>query len=453
MGVVVAKKNLSQEIKPYGLNPLFETIVAELATSRPSFWGRVGHEIDPDRFSDKGAQLCLRACKAISAEGSPPSHPAIVLQRVQSWLEAGKISGEEMTLATTLCTAAIEDAGAFNEESIIGELAPTLKRALQKVALESGFQAFGKRGDLEQAEKLLSRAKRIGVSDVSIGSQLGVGSVDAVVSLNKAILRSTGIEELDSELRGGIRRATMTIITGSTGTGKSMFIDHFVSCAVSEKTTCALATLELSEEDHHARIIGNLCDLPYDDIQRYPEIATEAKTRMEALYEDGVVAFCTVKSFTAGACSVEDIDLWLDAEEMVHRVKIDVVCVDYAQLLSASSHARNAARHEQLTEIAKDLRALAVRRNVWLLSPNQANGEGMDAKKTKVIQNHHVAESKGIPKNADYHITINPRDDGATVLYHIAKNRYGASYADVGPVPHEFEKGRASPITRKGWAW
>jgi hypothetical protein len=75
----------------------------------------------------------------------------------------------------------------------------------------------------------------------------------------------------------------------------------------------------------------------------------------------------------------------------------------------------------------------------------------MDTRKTKRIQNHHSAESKGIPKNADYHITINPRDDGETVLLHIAKNRYGKSYGDVGPFAHEFEKGRISQITRRGW--
>lgn len=447
----MAKKKITDEVRPYGLHPSFETIVAELAATRPSFWGRVGHEIDPDRFVDKGARLCLRACKAIAAEGAPPSTPAIVLQRVYSWLEAGKVDGEELKLAREICDAATEDAAGFNEESVVRELAPALRRALQKTALESGIQAFGKRGDLEQAEKLLARAKRIGVSDISIGSRLTPQTVSNVADKNKTVLMSTGIEELDTELKGGIRRGTMFIVTGSTGTGKSMMVDHMITHAITHKMPSAIATLELSEEDHHARIIGNLCDLPYEDILRYTEVASEADRRMRAVCEDGLVAFCSVKYFTAGAATVEDIEQWLEMEEMVHNVKIEVLGVDYAQLLAASPHKKTAARHEALTEIAKDLRAMAVRRNLWLISPNQANGEGMDSKKTKILQNHHVAESKGVPKNADYHITINPRDDGASVLYHVAKNRHGPSYQDVGPLPHEFEKGRVVMIVRRGW--
>lgn len=451
--MVAKKKTITEEVAPYGLDPMFEVIVAELASSRPSFWGRIGHEIDPDRFTHKGAKLVLRACKAASAEGAPPAHPAVVLQRVRSWLEAGKVDATEYKEVKYICEAAIEDAAAYNEESIIKELAGPIKRVLEKTALESGFSAWGRRAELDQTERLLERAKRVGVTDISVGLHLGVATVQNVVDRNKTVLRGTGIDDLDLELRGGVRRGTMTIVTGSTGTGKSMFIDHMVAHAISQKTPSAIATLELSEQDHQARIIGNLCDVPYEDITRYPEVEQEASLRMNALIEDGIIAFCTVKYFTAGAATVADLEQWLDVEEMINGVKIEVLAVDYATLLAANPKTRNAARHEQITEIAKDLRALAVRRNLWLISPNQANGEGMDSKKTKILQNHHVAESKGIPKNADYHFTINPRDDGSTVVYHIAKNRYGVSNLDVGPLPHEFEKGRASSVVRRGWPW
>lgn len=444
----MAKKQT--EAKPYGLHPMFETIVAELSSSRPSFWGRVGHEIDPERISNKTAALFLRACKAIASDGHPPSTPILVLQRINSWHEQGKVDRKQLRAAQRLCEAALEDASAFNEEEIIAELAPKLRHDLEKKALEMGMDAFGKHGDQEQTSKLLARAKRIGLSNVSTGTRVTAAGVPQMAARTSMERISTGIDELDLEIGGGVKRGTMTIVTGSTGVGKSFFLDHFVANAISSKEPSAIATLELNEDDHYSRIVGNLTDLPYMDVVTYEEVTELANSRMMDLEQDGMLAFCSLKYFTPGAATVADIEEWLKAEEMMSGIRFTVLGVDYASLLAA---AKPKARHEELGDIAKDLRAMAVRRNLWLVSPNQANAEGMDPKKTKTLQNHHSADSKAIPKNADLHITMNPRDDDTAILYHVAKHRHGKQHGDAGPIPHDFDRGRLCHLQRRGFVW
>ena len=37
------------------------------------------------------------------------------------------------------------------------------------------------------------------------------------------------------------------------------------------------------------------------------------------------------------------------------------------------------------------------------------------------------------------------------MMFRVAKNRYGRSGEDIGPLPQEFEKGRVAPLIREGW--
>ena len=57
----------------------------------------------------------------------------------------------------------------------------------------------------------------------------------------------------------------------------------------------------------------------------------------------------------------------------------------------------------------------------------------------------------GLSRTADLVITLNPRDEGATLMFRIDKNRHGRGGEDIGPLPHEFEKGRVCPVYREGW--
>ena len=434
----------------YGLNAKFEQWCAELAACKPSFWGRAGHEVDPDRITDPDARLVFEACRAIATDSRPPAHPRLVLQRIQAWHQAGRVDADQLAGAADLLDAAEEDADGFDEDAVVHELAPILKKHVRKAAFEEGVQAFAKGGDLGKMESLLTRAKRIGDADISIGSKLSAAALPAIIAATITQRLSLGIEELDAETNGGAKRATLTVVTGGPKSGKSMFIDHQTANCIASAIPSAIATLELEEVDHHARIVGNLTDLDYDDILNYQDIQEESVKRMQVLEEDGLLSFCTVKWFPQHATTVADIEAWLDAEEAMHGVRIKYLGVDYYQLLAGE---KKAARHEELNEVAASLFNLAKKRDMWITTGNQASGQGMDTKKTKVLDNQHSGESKGITRTCDLHITLNNRDDMESILWHVAGNRYGPTGGSVGPLPVEFEKGRVAPAVRRGWPY
>lgn len=438
----------AKEVEKYGLDPLFERIVAEVASCQPTFWKRIGHELDPERFTQPIPKLVLEAIRAISFDSQPPSAPVIVAQRLTSWFADGRLDQDQVEEARELLADAIVDGPSFNADSIVGELAPILKRFMHKNALEKGYASFGKRGDLEEVEKILGRAKRLGVSEVSLGTNIKSSVMGGVVQRTTRQRFKLGIEELDAELRGGPRRGTFTLITGAPKSGKSMFVDHVIAEAISLATPSALASLELSEDDHYVRIVGNLTDTPYDDITRFPKSAKRAERRLRELEKEGVITFCTIKKFASGIATLQDIEEWLDLEEDRHKVKIEVLGIDYGQLLGSNT---KASRHEQLSEISMQAAELSQRRDLWLFMPAQATTEAMNAKKIKTIENQHTADSRGLPKACDLHITINPREEG--LVWNVAANRHGPQGEKVGPLGHDFERGRVAFVNRLGWLY
>jgi len=395
---------------------------------------------------DIGASIIIQACHAISAETGQPSVPLIVAQRLRRWHEEGKVAEDRLVYARALLTTAEANGDLPDPDAFADELAPVLRRIAEREALDAGFDAFGKKRDLTKMEALLAGSRRIGVTNTSAGLRIGTAALDQVFTVSRSPRLPTGIQELDAAMRGGVKRKTLSLVMGGPNDGKSCFLDQVVSEAISSKRPAALATLEMSSEEHHARILANLCDIPIDDAAEYEDSRKLLRERLELLEGDGFLAYCTVKDFTARATTVLDIEQWLDAEEQASGVKIPVLAVDYAALLCDPL---KKARHEEMTSIMESLRTLAVKRNLWLWSAHQTTGEGMD-KKTKRVDNAHAAESKGVPRTVDFIVTLNNRE-GAEVLFFISKNRGGERGQEVGPLPTDWGRGRIVMGRRDGW--
>lgn len=433
----------------YGLDSAFERIVAQLAATRPKFWTRIGHALDIECIENAAAKIVLKAVAAITENGQPPSASTIVRQRIRSWLDKGRLSTDEAKLALALLDDADEDADAFGTEEVVAELVPVVRRQMEKRALDEGLRAFGQQKDLTQISDILSQAYRLGSSEHSLGSRLGAASMEQIEYLRTLKRLPTGISELDAALAGGMERGSLGLFVGPTGSGKSMSLGHVGCNAATNGLSVAYATLELGVPHIFARLIGNLAAIPSEDILNDPRSMDTARKRMQLLEDRNMIGQTTVRYFTAHATTVDDLRDWLEEEEKASSRKIDLLCVDYATLLSEPS---KKLKHEELTSIAEKLRALAADKNIWIWSAAQSNAEAQH-RKTKKIDSHHTAGSMGLPRTADLVITLNPRDEGSTMMFRIAKNRYGRAGEDVGPLPHEFEMGRVSPVLREGWPW
>lgn len=431
----------------YGLDSLFERIVAQMAATNTEFFRRVGRHLVPEIFENNATKTIIQICRQIAErENKSSCSSVIVRQRLRAQHDAGKIAQDHLDECLELLDDADDDAGAFDVESILSELIPVLKRHAEKDALNKAIDSFSNRRGLDEVSELLESAKRIGADDRKLGSQLTSKVIEQIEKLRNTKKLGTGIFELDAALAGGLDRGSLGLFVGPTGSGKSMSLGHVASEAVTNQQNVAYATLELGEEYVHARIISNLTDLDWETIISSERMMREAQARLQKLEAQNLLGFCTVRYFTPNATTVDDIRRWVIEEEKAYDKKIDVICIDYAALLSAPQ--RN--KWEQLTEIAEKMRGLAADKKSWVWSAAQVKASAHD-KKNKKITSDQTAGSMGLSRTADLVVTLNPRDEGETIMFRIDKNRYGRGGEDVGPLPHDFSKGRVSPVYREGW--
>tara|TARA_A100001391_G_scaffold204653_3_gene201113 strand:+ start:4249 stop:5553 length:1305 start_codon:yes stop_codon:yes gene_type:complete len=428
----------------YGLDSEFERIVAALLVTRPKFYKRIIKQIDPASFQDEGASLVASLCRSFK---KPPGSPTIVKQRARRRLDKGKFSEDEYEAVVEFLYEIEQDEPTVSSEDVLQELVPVLRRRMEKEALDQGLKAFTNSEDLSAVGDMLNKAYRLGAVESTLGTMLSPAIMDQIEELRNIRKLPTGVDELDAALGGGLERGSLGVYVGPTGAGKSMSLSHTACDAISNKLNVAYATLELGEEYVYARIVSNLTDLAWEDILNNSRAAKKARTRLQELEEQNLLGFCTVKYFTPHAVTVSDIRDWVADEEENYGKKIDIVCVDYAALLHEPS---KKMKHEELTSIAEQLRAFAADKKCWVWTAAQSKAEAQD-KRTKKIDSQHTAGSMGIPRTADLVITLNPRDEGATMMFRVAKNRYGRSGEDIGPLPQEFEKGRVAPLIREGW--
>ena len=431
----------------YGLDPLFERIVAQMLASNPAFYKRVGKHMSSDIVKDDAARTVIDVCRLIGETSKPPASSVIVRQRLRTLHDSGKLDRSALHEALQLLDDGDEDIDAYSSEDILSELTPVLKRHAQKGALESALDTFSKRGDMERVSDMLTQSLRIGASENTLGSRLSTEVIGQIEELRNAQKLSTGIGELDASLSGGLDKGSLGFFLGPSGSGKSMSLAHVASESVSNGRSVAYATLELAEVHVHSRIMSNLTDICWEDIVNDPRAVKKAKDRLQVLEEDGLLGFCTVRYFTPHATTMADIRQWVKEEEEAYGKTIDLVCIDYVALLSAPN---KKAKHEELTDIAEDLRSLAVDRKCWVWSAAQVKAAAHD-RRNKKITSDQAAGSMGLSRTADLVITLNPRDEGATLMFRIDKNRHGRGGEDIGPLPHEFEKGRVCPVYREGW--
>jgi KaiC/GvpD/RAD55 family RecA-like ATPase len=440
---------MSQEqIAFYRLDVSFQRLIAQYCAGSPAFWARMGSSIDANLIKDDRARTVIRTCAIIAKDtGLAPRNPIVVKQRLRTLFEDGKINRREFKEAATLIKGCKEEIGFVSEDSIVGELAPIIRRHVEKVALKEGFEAFAKKQDLNEIVSMLTKARTLGQKVDGQESKLGLQLYSSIVTISDVDRLTTGLEGLDSELEGGLHRGTYTVLMGSTNAGKSMMIDSIVAESISNRKSAAIATLELVDRYHYARVIGNLTDVPVNDILRYPDMRDLSKKRLRRLIKEGILAPLHIRYFSPNVTSVEEIVDWFAEVEAREGYKLDVKAVDHANLVDDP---KKKTGHEKQESVSSQFRDRAAQENNWWITGAQADASGMDTKKTKKLESHHSAYSKGIPRAADILITINPRGEEGH-LYHVAKHRLGRAGGDVGPLPTDFIFGRMSAVNREGW--
>jgi archaellum biogenesis ATPase FlaH len=179
---------------------------------------------------------------------------------------------------------------------------------------------------------------------------------------------STGWQTVDKKLFGGMNRGELNIFAGGSGAGKSLFLANLGVNWALQGFNVLYLTLELSEELVCLRVDSMVTDIPSRDIfKSIDDVEMKVKVigKKSGTYQ--------VKYLPSGK-TCNDIRAYLKEYEIKTNKKIDVLLVDYLDLLMPISRkisAENLFVKDKF--VSEELRNLAVEKNVILVTASQLN--------------------------------------------------------------------------------
>ena len=238
----------------------------------------------------------------------------------------------------------------------------------------------------------------------------------------------TGIMELDRPGLGP-RRKELHLFLGPKGSGKTWWLVWLGKCAARHRLKVVHITLELSEaltvsrylqtlfsvsprEGKHCYTafvkddLGRVADFKKKEMNSRPFLIGKShqdNARWKGKPVDAWLAkklkatkrhTLIVKEFPTGALTVQGLEGYLDFLEARSKVIPDLLIIDYADLMFLSTE----SYRFDLGKLYKDLRGLAVRRNLAVATASQVNRTGMKARN---VRSFDVAEDISKVHTAD----------------------------------------------------
>ncbi|MBI3954359.1 MAG: replicative DNA helicase [Chloroflexi bacterium] len=174
----------------------------------------------------------------------------------------------------------------------------------------------------------------------------------------------TGFVDLDRQL-GGLQRSDMVVLAASTGLGKtSLALNIARNAAVEHKAHVALFSLEMSALELAYRFLGSESGV---DIQRL-RLSRLSERQREAV-DDALDRLAQAPIWIDDTPALQEAEMRAKAKRLHNEARIDLVIVDYLQLMHTTRRIDN--RVQEMTEVSHAVKALARELNAPVLALSQ----------------------------------------------------------------------------------
>jgi replicative DNA helicase len=220
---------------------------------------------------------------------------------------------------------------------------------------------------------------------------------------------ATGLTDLDSRM-GGLQSSDLIILAGRPGMGKTALATNIAynvakawagevrpdgHTATVNGGIIGFFSLEMSAEQLATRIIAEQTGIPSNKIRRGAINETDFENIKNISIELQSLPFYVDET---GGLSIGQ--LAARARRLKRQRGLDLLVIDYIQLLQGSSRRSSENRVQEITEITTRLKALAKELNVPILALSQLSRQ-VEAREDKRPQLSDLRESGSIEQDAD----------------------------------------------------
>lgn len=285
----------------------------------------------------------------------------------------------------------------------------TLKNAIMKSV------DFLKQGEYESIKNVVDNALRAGM-ERNLGHDY-FGDVDKRMENVARDCIKTHWEIIDQHLDGGLGKGELGFIVAPAGSGKTWLLCRLGAEAMRQGKNVLHVSLELNENYIGLRYDACFTGIPFQDIRSNVDTV---KKKIEQISGRLFIKFFPLKSV-----SPQGIKMFIDRVEMLNQIKIDMLVVDYADILRPFMQDRNANSYSEAGSVYEELRAVAgeLQIPVWSASQSNRGGHELD-----VLQAQNVADSYRKIMTGDFILSLSRKmEDKQESMgrIHVLKNRFG----------------------------
>ena len=304
----------------------------------------------------------------------------------------------------------------INKDYVLSQLTKFVRQQNLKVLAIDLVREL-KHGNIDEADQLIDKNRSTGIEIFEPGiffadPRQSLGFFEEIIPPY-----SMGIEPL-TRMGIGPAPGELLVILAAANRGKSWFLGQLGKAGVMQRLKVLHISLEMSEQKMSQRYIqsffayskreakhkyinfrkdetGRFMDMQVEHIHRptlqQKGVQKELERRINK-FKGRIQLY--IKRFPTGALNIAGLESYLDTLERFHHWTPDIILLDYADLMKIDS--KNLRTDTGF--VYKELRRIAVERNVAMVTASQSNRLAEDA---KVITLKHLAEDYSKAATAD----------------------------------------------------
>ena len=249
-----------------------------------------------------------------------------------------------------------------------------------------------KSGQYDKIKHVVDIAMKAGM-ERNIGHEYMVDIEQRMSQMARKTVK-TNWTEIDTLMDGGLAGGELGIITACAGSGKSWVLAKMGAEAMRQGKNVLHYTLELNENYVGLRYDACFTGIDFQNIRNNIDIV---KKKIAEIPGKLIIKYFPIKTVSAHS-------LKLHAERIqTLGTKIDLIIVDYADILRPSQSDRNSNSYSEAGGIYEELRGVAGELQVPIWSASQSNRAAMDE---DIIQANNISDSYRKIMTADFVISL-----------------------------------------------
>jgi len=374
--------------------PLEEAVLGAVMLDRDAF-GLVSELLRPQHFYLDAHQHIFQAC----ADLSNRSVPIDLLTLTEELKRLGTLdaigSGYYLVELTNKVASA---ANIEHHARIIAQ--KHIQRELIRVATQTIRDAYEDSTDVfNLLDESMGGLMRIMSPFDTVKSMVTIG--DAAQSVLKQIDRAmsgvgdaitTGLPKLD-RLSGGFFPGELTIIAARPGMGKTELAISCAMAAAEHKKKAHFVTLEMTSEQLTRRVMSSLSGISTGEIRR----ASLDEVKVRALQD--AAQKLAGKTLNISAHRGKNA-LWQFVRRSVAKKEMDILFVDYIQLMDDDEQKKNGNREQEVSAISRMLKRISTEFDIPVVILAQLSRQ-VEGRQDKMPQLSDLRESGSLEQDAD----------------------------------------------------